>query len=370
MKLASECPSINGIQDPTIRQTPTKTTFSAARRLQSSSLWASMAPNFQLRRKFNIIRKISSKSDPASHDSSLQKATATTHPCVEDARWSLIEPRIQLDDAKLDDEKPASAVQRVLFVPEILEIILSYVPPLELITTIRQVHPFFKTVVTTSPLLAWQTWTSKSPTPPRMPSLMLYSRPCYQDFCDSPDPPLEVCDILEPILSKWWKTIARNTTNYKLFRVDPCVYNRFFPPELLKGIYFTRPAIHVDDLILSFTHTYAFLSYGRIYNPRLAGLQEPEQHPRVGVSVSGNEQGDQDMTVTIERLLKMMWIPLSESLGRSRDRQFEWINWPKPGKPMTVTVKVRMGEKAIERPVAELTVEYEEPFDIYVKRCL
>ncbi|KAK6514602.1 hypothetical protein TWF281_004800 [Arthrobotrys megalospora] len=306
-----------------------------------------------------------------------------------------------------------SAAHRVLFVPELLEVILTYVPSLQVLTSIRQVHPFFKDLVHTSPVLAWQTWTSKSLTPPRRipprdtpstPGLGLYTisnsveKPSSA-HSTSPISPgsrtsdLEICTLLLPILSKWWKTIARNTANYRFFQVDSCVYNRFFPPDLLKSINFTRPAIHVDDLILSFTSTYAFLSYGCTHNITLEDRDRDQDHrhnhERNGSTSPSDGESDEDdlipscgrencseelimqqmdMGVTIEKLLRMMWIPLSETLRRSRDEKFLRLSGLKYTRTMTVTVKARDGERGEERGVAELNLECMEPYDVTIER--
>ncbi|EWC43687.1 hypothetical protein DRE_01574 [Drechslerella stenobrocha 248] len=305
-----------------------------------------------------------------------------------------------------------SAAQRVLFIPELLELVLFHVPSLQVLTTVRQVHPFFKDLVHSSPILAWQTWTSKSSTPPRTtspaipPSLIpplyisstsplpkLVPSPSTQSSTPSPDPALELCDLLHPILSKWWKTIARNTANYRFFQVDSCVYNRFFPPDLLRRINCTRPALHIDDLVLSFTSTYAFLSYGCTHNITLDDREGHEGRSRRGGdsrndggrnaphlhaadsdddlistghgSVSGSYD---DNTVTIEKLLRMMWIPLSETLRRSRDEKFLRLSGLMCTRTMTVTVKARSRDGCEERPVAELHLECMEPYDVTIDR--
>ncbi|KAF3290032.1 hypothetical protein TWF132_007228 [Orbilia oligospora] len=336
-----------------------------------------------------------------------------------------------------------TAAHKVLFVPELLEVILTYVPSLQVLTSIRQVHPLFKDLVHTSPVLAWQTWTSKSSTPPRRihhttpstPGLGLYtiSNSIDKPSTSHPRNPssssprtispngssssssssgvnidrtrdLEICTLLLPILSKWWKTIARNTANYRFFQVDSCVYNRFFPPDLLKSINFTRPAIHVDDLILSFTSTYAFLSYGCTHNITLEDQNRDREHnnpatttpsssdiddddvlpPCNGSNNSDNQtncseemilQQQQDMSVTIEKLLRMMWIPLSETLRRSRDEKFLKLSGLKYTRTMTVTVKARdvdysngKGGRGEERGVVELHLECMEPYDVSIER--
>ncbi|KAF3909977.1 hypothetical protein ABW20_dc0108143 [Dactylellina cionopaga] len=306
-----------------------------------------------------------------------------------------------------------SVAHRVLFVPELLEIILTYVPSLQVLTSIRQVHPFFKDLVHTSPVLAWQTWTSKALTPPRRisrqlssinPSQGLYT---INNSVEKSTPPmspagvtrgsmegakpgdLEICDLLLPILSKWWKTIARNTANYRFFQVDSCVYNRFFPPDLLKSINFTRPAIHVDDLILSFTSTYAFLSYGCTHNITLEDRDQDHRHNHDRNGSTSNAEVDEDdlipscgrencteelmmqqmdMGVTIEKLLRMMWIPLSETLRRSRDEKFLRLSGLKYTRTMTVTVKARDRVTGGERGVAELNLECMEPYDVTIDR--
>ncbi|KAK6498383.1 hypothetical protein TWF481_010974 [Arthrobotrys musiformis] len=314
-----------------------------------------------------------------------------------------------------------SAAHRVLFVPELLEVILTYVPSLQVLTSIRQVHPFFKDLVHTSPVLAWQTWTSKSSTPPRRiaqrdtpstPGLGLYTisnsveKPSSLNNHSRSSPStrispggggnsrgeLEICTLLLPILSKWWKTIARNTANYRFFQVDQCVYNRFFPPDLLNSINFTRPAIHVDDLILSFTSTYAFLSYGCTHNITLEDRDRDRDHnhdrngsPSSPSSADGEAEDNDmlpcdrencpeglmmqqmDMGVTIEKLLRMMWIPLSETLRRSRDEKFLRLSGLKYTRTMTVTVKARDGDNGEERGVAELNLECMEPYDVSIQ---
>ncbi|EPS39527.1 hypothetical protein H072_6707 [Dactylellina haptotyla CBS 200.50] len=295
-----------------------------------------------------------------------------------------------------------SAARRVLFTPELLELILTYVPSLQVLTTIRQVHPFFKDLVLTSPELAWQTWTSKAMTPPRRSSREGSSNPTAglytinnsgrstilqpslkRNSLDSKNPvDLEVCEILLPILSKWWKTIARNTANYRFFQVDSCVYNRFFPPDLLKSINFTRPAIHVDDLILSFTSTYAFLSYECTHNITLED-RDQHNHDRNPDASNGEDDDDipscyrqncpeelmmrqMDMSVTIEKLLRMMWIPLSETLRRSRDEKFLKWSGLKYTRTMTVTVRARDRVTGCERGLAELHLECMEPYDVNI----
>ncbi|KAK6360945.1 hypothetical protein TWF730_007060 [Orbilia blumenaviensis] len=305
-----------------------------------------------------------------------------------------------------------TAAHKVLFVPELLEVILSHVPSLQVLTSIRQVHPFFKDLVHTSPVLAWQTWTSKALSPPRRivqrdtPSttagLGLYTisnsiekppqtPPASQNTTTAPSPTnndtLELCALLHPILSKWWKTIARNTTNYRFFQVDSCVYNRFFPPDLLRSINFTRPAIHVDDLVLSFTSTYAFLSYGCTQNISLEdrdrdrGSASPQSSERNGGEMEDDLPGTSqtspedliappqhhDMSVTIEKLLRMMWIPLSETLRRSRDEKFLRLSGLKYTRTMTVTVRARRGDRGEERGVAELNLECMEPYDVSIR---
>ncbi|KAK6338614.1 hypothetical protein TWF696_009426 [Orbilia brochopaga] len=298
-----------------------------------------------------------------------------------------------------------SAAHRVLFVPELLELILCHVPSLQVLTSIRQVHPFFKDLVHTSPILAWQTWTSKSATPPRIvpascsvpqsviPPLYISSTspppktPLSSSSGTSGGPPLEVCSLLHPILSKWWKTIARNTANYRFFQVDSCVYNRFFPPDLLRRINFTRPAIPVDDLILSFTSTYAFLSYGCTHNitlddrdggrsssnPNEPGRTTPYSDDSDDDDVMATGDGHaatcmEDTAVTIEKLLQMMWIPLSETLRRSRDEKFLRLSGLMCTRTMTVIVKARSRDGCEERPVAELNLECMEPYDVTIER--
>ncbi|KAK6330009.1 hypothetical protein TWF718_003436 [Orbilia javanica] len=322
-----------------------------------------------------------------------------------------------------NSNNPNTAAHKVLFVPELLEVILTYLPSLQVLTSIRQVHPFFKDLVHTSPVLAWQTWTSKSSTPPRRilqrdhnntpstPGLGLYtisnsvekpstshSRSPLSNTPGGANNDLEICTLLLPILSKWWKTIARNTANYRFFQVDSCVYNRFFPADLLKNISFTRPALHVDDLILSFTSTYAFLSYGCTHNITLEDRDRDRDHnhshdrnspsspsspssdladdddllPHCSRENCPNEelimQQQPDMSVTIEKLLRMMWIPLSETLRRSRDEKFLRLSGLKYTRTMTVTVKARDGQKGEERGVVELNLECMEPYDVTIER--
>ncbi|KAJ6258306.1 hypothetical protein Dda_6346 [Drechslerella dactyloides] len=296
-----------------------------------------------------------------------------------------------------------SAAHRVLFVPELLELVLCHVPSLQVLTTIRQVHPFFKDLVHTSPILAWQTWTSKSTTPPRivpassapqssLPPLYISSTSPPPKITPSSSagafdgPPLEVCSLLHPILSKWWKTIARNTANYRFFQVDSCVYNRFFPPDLLRRINLTRPAIPVDDLILSFTSTYAFLSYGcthnitlddrdggRSNNPNEPGRTTPYSDDSDDDDMIATASGNaaiciEDNAVTIEKLLRMMWIPLSETLRRSRDEKFLRLSGLMCTRTMSVTIKARSRDECEERPVAELNLECMEPYDVTIER--
>ncbi|KAF3921806.1 hypothetical protein AA313_de0204272 [Arthrobotrys entomopaga] len=306
-----------------------------------------------------------------------------------------------------------SACHRVLFIPELLELILTYVPSIQVLTTVRQVHPFFKDLIHTSPVLAWQTWTSRASKPPRQPSRECPSTTStglytIRNSLDKPSPSrdnnttststsitreglkptdLEICDLLLPILSKWWKTIARNTANYRFFQVDSCVYNRFFPPDLLKRINCTRPAMHVDDLILSFTSIYAFLSYGCTHNITLEDQNPNHRDDRTNTTQEGEggEVDDDDMlpscgrgrredtmvagadmSVTIEKLLRMMWIPLSETLRRSRDEKFLRLSGLKYTRTMTVTVRARDRMTGRERGVAELNLECMEPYDVSI----
>ncbi|KAF3905682.1 hypothetical protein ABW21_db0209765 [Orbilia brochopaga] len=307
-----------------------------------------------------------------------------------------------LTDVSADSSpRNLSAAHRVLFVPELLELILCHVPPLQVLTTIRQVHPFFTDLIHTSPILAWQTWTSKSATPPRVvptssipqslhTPLYISSTspppkiPASSSSSASSGPPLEVCSLLHPILSKWWKTIARNTANYRFFQVDSCVYNRFFPPDLLRRINFTRPAIPVDDLILSFTSTYAFLSYGCTHNITLDDRDGGRSNNEPGRTPTYSDDSDdddmmnstaghpatctEDTAVTIEKLLRMMWIPLSETLRRSRDEKFLRLSGLMCTRTMTVIVKARSRDGCEERPVAELNLECMEPYDVTIER--
>lgn len=74
------------------------------------------------------------------------------------------------------------------------------------------------------------------------------------------------------------------------------------------------------------------------------------------------------MSVTIEKLLRMMWIPLSETLRRSRDEKFLKLSGLKYTRTMTVTVKARDGVKGEERGVMELNLECMEPYDVSIER--
>ncbi|RVD89053.1 uncharacterized protein DFL_000076 [Arthrobotrys flagrans] len=364
-------------------------------------------------RRIKRIRVIPSPSSPQTANvakkTTLQNPTLSTTKPKPPLNLKTLVHRCRKSSASTNLIKNNTAAHKVLFVPELLEVILTYVPSLQVLTSIRQVHPFFKDLVHTSPVLAWQTWTSKSPVPPRRilntaststTGLGLYTisnsveKPPTSPRNPIPRPggsnpsDLEICALLHPILSKWWKTIARNTTNYRFFQVDSCVYNRFFPPDLLSTINFTRPAIHIDDLILSFTSTYAFLSYGCTHNitledqsqnrdrdhpssPSSPDLDDDDIPPSCAQNCSNAElilQHQRDMSVTIEKLLRMMWIPLSETLRRSRDEKFLKLSGLKYTRTMTVTVKARDGVKGEERGVMELNLECMEPYDVSIER--
>ncbi|KAK6525255.1 hypothetical protein TWF694_005401 [Orbilia ellipsospora] len=326
------------------------------------------------------------------------------YPTLSPSIRSLVPRRSKSNSSSGNNTPNNSACHRVLFIPELLELILTYVPSIQVLTTVRQVHPFFKDLIHTSPVLAWQTWTSRASKPPRRPSREcppstsagLYT---IRNSLDKPSLPsdtardglrpadLEICDLLLPILSKWWKTIARNTANYRFFQVDSCVYNRFFPPDLLKRINCTRPAMHVDDLILSFTSTYAFLSYGCTHNITLEDQNPNHRDDRTNTPPEAGEVDDDDiplscdkgedmmvagadMSVTIEKLLRMMWIPLSETLRRSRDEKFLRLSGLKYTRTMTVTVRARDRVTGRERGVAELNLECMEPYDVTIDPLL
>ncbi|KAF3934462.1 hypothetical protein ABW19_dt0201652 [Dactylella cylindrospora] len=124
-----------------------------------------------------------------------------------------------------------SAAHHVLSTPELLELIISFLPPLQTLTTIRLVsRQFADTVAASPPLIRLSTWQVNLPAKYKPTALPSASANCGSFI---------ICPLLQPMFRAFWRKIRSSRS---LFR-DPGYGSLDELQARLPNIYLTHPPL-------------------------------------------------------------------------------------------------------------------------------